>query len=73
MPGDDSHKNGNGNGLVHVRKFERTAFPVQRTTLDTIINQIKEMGQSGSLTVSFHNGNISGTATFERELKENKS
>lgn len=68
----DEHNNGksNGNGTVHVRRYERTAFPAQHTTLDTIISQIKQLGQSGSLTISFHNGNVSGTATFEREVKD---
>lgn len=65
-----SKSNGNGNGTVHVRRYERTAFPAQHTTLDTIISQIKQLGQSGSLTISFHNGNVSGTATFEREVKD---
>lgn len=68
----DQPTNGNHKPPVHVRRFERTAFPAQQTTLDDIIHKIKELGHSGSLTISFNNGRVGGTATFEREIKENK-
>ena len=69
MADDTNH---NGNGTVHVRKFERTAFPTQKVTIDSIIKQIKELGSSGSLTINFYNGSMAGPATFEREIKDKK-
>jgi len=61
--------NGNGHGPV-TKRFERTAFPAKDVSFDTLIDQIRKLGQSGSLTISFHDGHVAGHATFEREVKE---